>query len=190
MRRYLTCLLLVSLCSLVSAQPLRVASWNLGWHVATAELPNWIDKCARSYVKNTGTKRWDLAPADAVGTIGWMIKESRASLEGVDLSVMPPCGVYQSGAYEGIAVTAPAFANRLRQIDGIINDAVKPDVIAFQEVSGTAAVREVLGKNAGEYHICSFDGQHKVQRLAFAWRKTLGAPAEPCKVFGPYRSLS
>lgn len=185
MCRYLAILVLVSSSTLASAQPLRVASWNLGWHVATAEVPNWIDKCGRSYVLDADSKRWDLAATNSSATTGWFIKETRASLEGVDISVMPPCGVYQDGAYRGIAVTRAAFANRIRQISDIINNAIKPDVIAFQEVSGTAAVSEALGQSASRYHICSFDGQHKVQRLAFAWRKTLGNAAESCRVFVP-----
>ncbi len=185
MRRHVVISLLACFSALASAQPLRVASWNLGWHVATAEVPNWIQKCGRSYSRNTVTRRWDVSATGAGATTGWFITETRASLEGVDLSVMPPCGVYQDGARNGIAVTPAAFANRLQQINDIIDNVLRPDVIAFQEVSGTAAVREALGRSADQYHICSFDGQHKVQRLAFAWRRSLGDAVEPCEVFAP-----
>lgn len=168
------------------AQSVRVASWNLGWHVSTAEVPNWIDKCSRGFKKNPATGRWDLSPADSIGTIvGWSVKESRADLESVDLAKMPPCGVYQDSDLHGITVTVASYTNRVRQVASVIQTTVQPDIIAFQEVSGTAAVREALGASAGQYNICSFDGQFKVQRLAFAWRKQLGDAVEACKVVAP-----
>lgn len=168
------------------AQSFRVASWNLGWHVSSAEVPNWIDKCSRSFKKNPTTKRWDVVPADTAGaTMGWFIKESRANLEDVDLSKMPPCGVYQAPNFTGIAVTKDAYANRVRQLAALMQSTVRPDVIAFQEVSGVAAVMEALGSQADQYNVCSFDGQFKVQRLAFAWRKQLGEAAEACQVVAP-----
>jgi hypothetical protein len=37
-----------------------------------------------------------------------------------------------------------------------------------------------LGEHASEYRVCSHDGKFKVQRLAFAWKKEFGEPAEPC----------
>lgn len=94
---------------------------------------------------------------------------------------MPPCGVYQESG-NGIPVTPTSYANRTRQISHLIQKVIKPDVIAFQEVSGSAAIREALGPTADEYHICSFDDKFKVQRLAFAWRKRFGDAAEACKV--------
>jgi endonuclease/exonuclease/phosphatase family metal-dependent hydrolase len=168
------------------SQTVRVASWNLGWHVSAAEVPNWIDKCSRNFKKNPTSKRWDLASGDTAGTtVGWFIKESRANLEGVDLAKMPPCGVYQDGGFNGIAVTPGSYANRVRQLTSFMQSEVRPDVIAFQEVSGAAAVREALGATADQYNICSFDGQFKVQRLAFAWRKQFGEAMEACKVVTP-----
>ena len=168
-------------CAVAQSAPLRIASWNLGWHVSMAELPAWIGQCARSFKKNTATGHWDVvADGTAGSTVGWFVKESRATLEGVDLSRMPPCGVYQDASFKGIAVTPSSYANRMRQISGVLQGAVKPDLIAFQEVSGEASVREALGPAAAQYSICSFDGLFKVQRLAFAWRKELGEAAEPC----------
>ena len=165
-----------------AAQPIKVASWNLGWHVSQGEVPNWIARCGRSFVKDAGDGVWKPVPAGMQGaTVGWHIKESRAKLEGVDLSVMPPCGVYQTPARVNVPVTAASFALRSRQLAGFIRDTVNPDVIAFQEVSGTAAVNEALGPMASEFQTCSFDGQYKVQRLAFAWRKSVAEVVEPCR---------
>ncbi|CAM3392192.1 Endonuclease/exonuclease/phosphatase family protein [Paracidovorax anthurii] len=93
---------------------------------------------------------------------------------------MPPCAVYTTVSRQGIDVTAASYAKRLAQIARVLSSDVRPDVIAFQEVSGTQAVREALGAASGDYNVCSFDGAYKVQRLAFAWRKTLGSAAQAC----------
>lgn len=93
---------------------------------------------------------------------------------------MPPCAVYLTPGFDGIEVTHTAYAKRAAQLSRILSTDVRPDVIAFQEVSGVAAVRESLGAAAADYHVCSFDGAYKIQRLAFAWRKSLGQAAEAC----------
>jgi len=172
---------------LALSQPVRIASWNLGWHVSAAEVPAWIERCSRTFKENKVTRRWDLAPDGTPGSkIGWAITASRVSLEDVDLARMPPCNVYQA-RFKGVAVTPDAYANRIRQLGTVLNGTVRPDVIAFQEVSGTAAVREALGAQASQYHVCSFDGEYKVQRLAFAWRKQHGEAAEKCQ---PVKAVS
>ncbi len=156
------------------AAELTIASWNLGWHVARDDLPRWIDSCNRRFVKNPATGRWDLA---ADGTPGWQVRESRAQLEGVDLSRQPPCRVYLDGG-QAVPPTAASWDKRLQQLALVIERTIDADVIAFQEVSGTTSVREALGAQAERYEVCSFDGRFKVQRLVFAWRKSLGAQAE------------
>jgi hypothetical protein len=149
-----------------AATTLRVVTWNLAWHVSQAELGPWIAQCGKSFAKNSQTGAWEVVPPETAGSrIGWDISESRPTLEGVDLSVMPPCGVYRSPSREGIAATPAAWSKRNEQIARILRDDVKADVIAFQEVSGVAAVREVLGAAAADYEVCSFTG-YKVQRLA------------------------
>lgn len=163
---------------------LRVASWNLGWHVSNAEVGPWLTQCSKSYEKSAADGVWRAVPAQqAGGTPGWLIQESRSTLEGVDLSLMPPCGVYEGAGRVKFALTAEALAQRNRHIAALLERAVAPDVIAFQEVSGTAAVREALGKLADGYHVCSFDGRYKVQRLAFAWKKAFGPAVEGCKTW-------
>jgi hypothetical protein len=47
-------------------------------------------------------------------------------------------------------------------------------------VSGTQSVIEALGIYASQYRVCSHDGKFKIQRLAFAWKKEFGEPAEAC----------
>lgn len=176
-------LLASALASPAFAEPLRVASWNLGWHVSMAEVPAWTAQCGKSYEKNTADGIWHVVPEGKDGsTVGWFIRESRSTLEGVDLSKMPPCGVYEAANRVKLAVTPGAIAARNQHIATLLSEQVRPDVIAFQEVSGTAAVREALGTQSDRYNVCSFDGQYKVQRLAFAWRKELGEAVEPCQV--------
>lgn len=177
--------LLASLLAMLASAPvaaaegnLRVASWNLGWHISQAEVPSWIAQCNKSYEKDRSDGIWK--PTETGGTVGWLIKEGRAKLKGVNLSVMPPCGVYQDIGFQKLAVTSKAMATRSRQISEVIAKSVQPDVIAFQEVSGTQSVIEALGEYASQYRVCSFDGKFKVQRLAFAWKKELGEPEEAC----------
>lgn len=165
----------------MTEQTLRVATWNLGWHVAKAELAPWIATCSKMYVKNATSKAWEpVADGTAGATLGWLISESRPVIVGNDLSVMPPCNTYQDAAHKGIAVTAAAYEKRDRQIAEILSRDVKADVIAFQEVSGVAAVREALGTAADDYNVCSFEPKFKIQRLAFAWRKSFGPAVEAC----------
>jgi len=159
-----------------AAQPLRIASWNLGWHVSKAELPQWLGQCGKAYQKDPADGIWKPA---ATGTVGWLIDEPRAKVEGIDLSVMPPCGVFEADRQK-LIVTPKSWAQRDWQIGEVIGKSIMPDVIAFQEVSGTQAVIEALGDYASQYRVCSFDGKYKVQRLAFAWKKELGEPAEAC----------
>lgn len=164
------------------AQPLRIATWNLGWHVSKAELPAWIGVCSKSYLKNAQSKQWEpVADGTAGAKRGWDIDESRPTIVGDDLSVMPPCAVYDSPAFKTVEVTAASYARRDDAIGRLITGDVRPDVMAFQEVSGAAAVREILGASADDYFVCSFDPKYKVQRLAFAWRKSLGQAVESCQ---------
>ena len=176
-----TCLVFAAFTTVASAaqplpQPLRVASWNLGWHISKAELPQWLAQCGKTYQKDAADGVWKLA---ATGTVGWLIDESRAKVQGIDLSVMPPCGVFEADRQK-LIVTPKSWAQRDWQIGEVIGKSIAPDVIAFQEVSGTQAVIEALGDYASQYRVCSFDGKYKVQRLAFAWKKELGEPIEAC----------
>lgn len=168
----------------LSATPLRVATWNLGWHVSQAETARWIAQCSQHFVKNAETGVWEVTASGTPGaSVGWQVDDRRPTLQGVDLAVMPPCGVYRDPSRVGIAVTPRAWAQRNDQIARVLQTQVKADVIAFQEVSGVAAVREALGPAAADYEVCSFDGRYKIQRLALAWRKTLGPAVGGCQVF-------
>ncbi|WP_312865322.1 endonuclease/exonuclease/phosphatase family protein [Rhizobium leguminosarum] len=77
-------------------------------------------------------------------------------------------------------VTEAAYVKRSGQLTTFIENKIAPDVIAFQEVSGEQAVRDVLPNDGVGYLICPFNS-HKVQRLAFAWKKEFG-PAVECEV--------
>ncbi len=162
-----------------TADTLRIATWNLGWHVSGEELPRWTAQCGKRFFKGTSGV-WNLAPQNAPNAkLGWEITEPRATLEGVDTAVMPPCAVYVASG-NGIAVTEAAYKNRVSRLATLLSTQVRADVIAFQEVSGTMAVLEALGPLASEYNACSFDGAYRVQRLAFAWKKIHGPAAEAC----------
>lgn len=163
----------------VQASELRVATWNLGWHLSAAESTDWISRCGAPFAKDpaTGTFR----PAQS-GTPGWKLRWGRDANIDWDISARPPCDVFKTGSFETVAVTEAAYRKRAIQIRSILQQSVKADVIAFQEVSGAAAIREVLPEGI-EYGVCTFS-DFKVQRLGFAWRKSLGDAVE-CEVEAP-----
>jgi hypothetical protein len=97
-----------------------------------------------------------------------------------DISTIPPCNVYQAN-FKTVEATVPAYEQRLRQLHSVLRSVGPPDVIAFQEVSGAQSIRDVLGSLSDEYQVCSFNG-FKVQRLAFAWRKSLGGSVANCQL--------
>jgi hypothetical protein len=165
------------------AQTIKVASWNLGWHVSSAELPSWIATCNKLYSRQSNGQWVEASSQDSNAVTGWEITESRAKIESLDMKKMPPCGVYRANGLKGnLPVSAKAYAKRNQQLAELLRDHVSADLIAFQEVSGAQAVREALGEQSSEYEICSFDEPYKIQRLAFAWRKAKLRQTQPCKV--------
>jgi exonuclease III len=171
-----------------AASPLRIASWNLGWHVSQAALPAWIDFCNRTFERDSqGVWRVSTVGNSSNAKRGWDITENRARFEGADMASMPPCGVYRGKRNEPVAVTAAAYVKRNDQLARFFSNQIKADVIALQEVSGISAAREALGAQAEEYDFCGFDGRFKVQRLVIAWRKTRASAAGPCTM---HESLS
>ena len=108
MRRRLTILALAALAMLgapAHAETLRIATWNLGWHVSEAELSPWLTQCGKTYAKDAQGV-WRTVPTGTPqAKRGWEIDESRPVLEGVDLSVMPPCAVYLTPAHQGCVRT-------------------------------------------------------------------------------------
>ena len=173
--------LLAGLSGQSHAADLKLASWNLGWHLSQAEAKAWIAGCDATYAldqnkawiksgKTDAQKGWkiDWRPRDADIKLPW------------DIEAMPPCGIYQDENRNVIPVTLAAFKKRGQEIAKVIHD-MSPDVIAFQEVSGVAAIKDVLGRSAGRYRVCSYPG-YSVQRLAIAWKKNLGQSKGICEV--------
>ena len=95
-----------------------------------------------------------------------------------DIGVLPPCDVFQANRAV-VPVTEAAYAQRAARIGTLVRDQIQPDVIAFQEVSGPQSIRELLGTG---YEVCGYEG-HKVQRVAFAWKTSLGPGS--CAVHWP-----
>lgn len=166
-----------------SGSGLRIASWNLGWHIAQDDVKPWIDACNK-YRKRDADGIWQESSAEEEKAVtGWQITERRARLGSWDMRTTPPCGIYRATGMKGnLPVTESAWRHRNLQIAQLIKQEVRPDIIAFQEVSGRQSVIEALGPLAKEYEVCSFDGQFKVQRLAFAWRKSKVTALNPCAV--------
>jgi endonuclease/exonuclease/phosphatase family metal-dependent hydrolase len=180
MFRYIAFLsLLLGSSGLAEARELKLVTWNLGWHLSRAEAASWIQKCGAPFRRNNATGLWEPA---ATGTPGWQLEWKRDAPIVWDIAQWPPCNVYEA-SFEVVPVTVAAYDKRLDQIKALIAGTLMPDIIAFQEVSGEQAVRDVLPNAGADYYVCSFS-DYKVQRLAFAWKKELG-PAKECSVEKP-----
>ncbi len=177
LQRLLTTLALAVLLPGASAAPLKVATWNLGWHLDSSLAKSWIAACNRPFALQGDT--WRPASQASPGTQpAWQLPWGRNAPVEWDIGVLPPCDVFQANR-AALPVTEVAYAQRAARIGTLVRDRIQPDVIAFQEVSGPQAIRELLGKR---YEVCGYEG-HKVQRIAFAWKASLGAGT--CAVHWP-----
>ncbi|WP_156029665.1 endonuclease/exonuclease/phosphatase family protein [Ancylobacter sp. FA202] len=152
------------------ANTLTVATWNLGWHMSRDEAAAWIKKCSAPFTKNIQSGKWEPA---SEGTPGWELRWGRDAPISWDIANWAPCDVYKAN-FKIVHVTEAAYRKRDEQIADLIRSRLKADIIAFQEVTGVQAIRDVLPDNGKDYQICSYDA-FKVQRLGFAWKKELGA---------------
>ena len=156
-----------------SARDVTVASWNLGWHMDRGLAAEWIEKCNGMFAPDaSGTWR---PTTGTTGKPGWEV-DFYGKVEW-DWAKYPVCNVYQTANRKVGPVTLPAYEKRLTQAEQFLREKLKEDIIAFQEVTGEEAVRQVLPSGGADYGICSFTG-YKAQRLAIAWRKTLGEQVE------------
>lgn len=180
--RISTFLLLAALSGQSQAADLKLASWNLGWHLSQAEARNWVANCSAKYELGDTGKTWTRSK-NAEATRGWDIdwrpRDANIKLPW-DIEIIPPCTIYRDENRKVIPVTMAAFKTRSQAMAKVIHD-MSPDVIAFQEVSGVAAIKDVLGRSAKRYRICSYPG-YSVQRLAIAWKKNLGKSKGVCEV--------
>lgn len=167
--------------SAACAAEVTVATWNLGWHLDAPLATRWIAACSQKFSKPGNGENWRPDPA---GTkTGWQLRWGRDAKIDWDIGQLPPCDVWQS-RFKPVAVTEAALAKRRQQIADVLAKRVNADVIAFQEVSGVQAVREVLPDGGRDYEVCSFTS-HKVQRLAFAWRRSVATAVGGCEVYSP-----
>jgi endonuclease/exonuclease/phosphatase family metal-dependent hydrolase len=164
------------------AADLKLASWNLGWHLSQAEAKSWIVACDAHYEldQNKVWKKSFSKQASSGWKMDWRPKDADIKLPW-DIEVIPPCNVYQDDNRKVIPVTLSAIRQRTQGLSKVIQN-IAPDVIAFQEVSGEASIKEVLGKSANQYQTCSYTG-YSVQRLAFAWKKSLGNSKSLCEKY-------
>ncbi|CAN5329643.1 hypothetical protein BH10PSE17_BH10PSE17_01490 [soil metagenome] len=163
--------------SQVQARDLTVATWNLGWHMSQAEAAHWIKACGAPFAQGADG-RW--RPSASGTTPGWDLKWGRDAAVEWDIGTIAPCDVYQVQR-RIVPVTERAWRSRDARIAAVLDQRVGADVIAFQEVSGEQAIRDVLPGAASDWQVCSFSG-YKVQRTAFAWRTSLGATGAKCSV--------
>lgn len=180
MQRHLTALVLSLVTSAACATDVTVATWNLGWHLDAPLATRWIAACGQKFSKSAdGLWRPDAAGPKS----GWQLRWGRDAKIDWDIGQLPPCDVWQS-RHKPVAVTEAALAKRRQQIAAVLATQVNADVIAFQEVSSVQAVREVLPDGGRDYEVCGFTS-HKVQRLAFAWRRQVASAVGGCEVYAP-----
>jgi endonuclease/exonuclease/phosphatase family metal-dependent hydrolase len=174
MPRLIAILLLILSASAAQARDLSIATWNLGWHMNLAEARAWIAACSQPFALDPATGLWTPTGGQAGPATkpGWELRWGRDAKIAWNIGERPPCDVYQA-SFRIVPVTESAYANRQRQIRDLIARDVNVDVIAFQEVSGVEAVREILPDGGAGYDLCGFTG-FKVQRLVIAARKSLG----------------
>ncbi len=163
----------------VQAAELKIATWNLGWHLDSELARSWIGACSQPFALDGADQVWKpkpptTAPATtAPATLtGWQLRWGRNAPVAWDIAQLPPCDVFQAGGAV-LAVSESAYARRQQQIATLLAQRVDADIIAFQEVSGAASVRQVLPGGGQGWEVCSYEG-HKVQRLAIAWKSGLG----------------
>ncbi|MEN9484699.1 MAG: hypothetical protein RJB37_2579 [Pseudomonadota bacterium] len=163
-----------------SAADVTVATWNLGWHLDAPLATRWIAACGQKFSKSAD----GLWRPDAAGPkTGWQLRWGRDAKIEWDIGQLPPCDVWQS-RFKPVPVTEAALAKRRQQIAEVLATKVNADVIAFQEVSSVRAVREVLPDGGRDYEVCGFTS-HKVQRLAFAWKRKVASAVGSCEVYAP-----
>lgn len=163
-----------------SAADVTVATWNLGWHLDAPLATRWIAACGQKFSKSAD----GLWRPDAAGPkTGWQLRWGRDAKIEWDIGQLPPCDVWQS-RFKPVPVTEAALAKRRQQIAEVLATKVNADVIAFQEVSSVRAVREVLPDGGRDYEVCGFTS-HKVQRLAFAWKRKVTSAVGTCEVYAP-----
>lgn len=107
---------------------------------------------------------------------GWELKWGRDAPIKWDISRKPPCDVYQAN-FRIVPVSEVAYDKRIAQIRRYVEKNLDADVLAFQEVSGEQAVREILPGNGAAYSLCAFSG-FKVQRLVIVWKRSLGVSTD------------
>lgn len=171
----LAALILLETTQGVQARDIKIATWNLGWHLSQAEAKDWIRDCGQPFALNPASGLFEPSTTGATKP-GWELKWGRNAKIKWDIAAKPPCDVYQAN-FKIVPVTEAAYQKRSQQLQDFIGRNLDPDIMTFQEVSGATAVREVLPNNGADYEICSFDN-FKVQRLAIAWKKSLGTGSD------------
>jgi Endonuclease/Exonuclease/phosphatase family len=181
MQRHLTALVLSLAAGAACATDVTVATWNLGWHLDAPLATRWIAACGQRFSKSGAGELWRPDPSGP--KTGWQLRWGRDAKIEWDIAQLPPCDVWQS-RHKPVAVTEAALSKRRQQIAEVLATKVNADVMAFQEVSSVQAVREVLPDGGRDYEVCGFTS-HKVQRLAFAWRRQVATAVGTCEVYAP-----
>jgi endonuclease/exonuclease/phosphatase family metal-dependent hydrolase len=166
------CVLLFFWASSPSAREISVATWNLGWHMDIESAKAWIAECNKTYIEDATTPNKWIPSTAPEAQQAWDIDVFK--IDGWDTARFPVCNVYFAG--DAVRVTEASYRKRQQDIRSFILQSVPADIIAFQEVSGEQAVKEILPDAGRDYELCGFTSpeRYKVQRLVVAWKRSLG----------------
>lgn len=166
-----------------------IASFNMGWAGTPAEFGRYVSVCSAPAVNYCDTRAW-IERGSKVATDAEKARaakcqaDTQAAAGGREASMrVPPCNAYRAprpapGAPRmdpALSRVPAAYQEKIDQLTATVDRLIAGEgvrVIAFQEVSGAAVVKLVLGKHHDKFDVCA--ARHDAfQTLAFAWDRTL-----------------
>lgn len=164
---------------------LKVVTFNLAWAGTQAQYTGAFEVCEKTQWCDTRPPKvatykllQDRDICEAVTLAAWGSKGKRLAA--------PPCNAYDFAQVFGIKTLERKNALLGSTIKKLVtlNGTTDPtSVLAFQEVSSAAALKEIFGVSlAADFHFCEAPSTQGFQNVAFAWHKSLGgSPSESCK---------
>jgi endonuclease/exonuclease/phosphatase family metal-dependent hydrolase len=185
--------------------PVGIATFNLAWagtvddfrqHLAVCNAPavNWCDTRARA-------PRGASSPTPEEQMRAKACQEATIAAAGGRAASMrvAPCNAYRSAASAKPGQPPDPTATRhqrayqvkLDQLRRTIDDLVGVHgirILALQEVSSVAVVREILGQHSPRFEVC-LANHDAFQSLAFAWDKRVTSLPGQCETYAPLAIL-
>ncbi len=165
--------------------PVGVASFNVAWAGAEADFQSHLAMCTAVEWCDTRPRRNKGESTPSPEAIA-AARRCEAAIDTFAGGAVPAMQIAPCNAYKGRnPADAITVANYRKKLDGlratianlIENEGVQ--VIAFQEVKSSLAVREVLGRHAATFEVCHAP-HNAFQTVAFAWNKAVTQKPGQC----------